>query len=59
MVDIDVSAALATADLVVAAGGTAIAVAADCSAEADVQAAVGAALQQWQRLDVLVNNAAR
>jgi NAD(P)-dependent dehydrogenase (short-subunit alcohol dehydrogenase family) len=39
-------------------GGTAWFLRADVSAAADVDAAVGAALERWGRLDVLVNNAA-
>lgn len=39
-------------------GGTAWFLRADVSAAADVDAAVGAALERWGRFDVLVNNAA-
>ncbi len=45
-----------TADIV-AAGGQAIFVAADVTKSAEVQALVQAAVQQWGRLDVMVNNA--
>lgn len=41
-----------------AAGGKAEAIAADISSESDVQAIVDRALERWQRVDVLVNNAA-
>ncbi|TFH35738.1 MAG: SDR family oxidoreductase [Dehalococcoidia bacterium] len=39
-------------------GGTAIAVQADVSREADVAAMVGTAMEHFQRVDILVNNAA-
>ena len=41
---------------IVAHGGEAIAVQADVSDEAQVQAAVSVALEQYGRIDVLVNN---
>ena len=40
-----------------AAGGTAVALGGDCAAEADVQAAVRAAVDTWGKLDLLWANA--
>lgn len=49
--------ARAVADRLVAAGGEAIAVAADVSRKAEVDRLVDAAVRRWGRLDVMVNNA--
>ena len=43
---------------ITADGGTAIAVQADVSSEADVAAMVGATMDRFKRIDILVNNAA-
>lgn len=51
------AAAQAVVDLIVQAGGEALAIQADVSDEAAVQAMIDAALVRWGRLDVLVNNA--
>lgn len=57
-VDINGERGTETARLIGAAGGRAIFVRADVSVSADVQAAVAAAVDNWGRIDVLVNNAA-
>jgi len=46
----------AVVEAIVAAGGEAIAVQADVSKAADAQALIGAAVERFGRLDVLVNN---
>lgn len=51
------AAAAEVAAEIVAAGGEAATFGADVSDEAAAQAVVGAALERWGRLDVLVNNA--
>lgn len=56
--DLRGDAAVAVADDIVAAGGTASAVTADVSVEDDVAAMVAAAVERYGRLDVLHNNAA-
>jgi 3-oxoacyl-[acyl-carrier protein] reductase len=43
---------------IAADGGTAIAIQADVSSEADVAAMVGATMRRFKRIDILVNNAA-
>lgn len=58
VVDLDEGHAKQTADAVTSAGGRAIAVRADVSSSADVQAAIRHALDAWGRLDVVVNDAA-
>ena len=56
-VDLDLDEAKETARQIEAAGGTAVAVGADVSREADVVAMIEAAAEQFGRLDVLFNNA--
>ena len=48
-----------TRDRLAAAGGDVLAVRADVTAPADVEAFVAAAAQRWGRIDALVNNAGR
>ncbi len=55
--DIDEAAAQATADAITAAGGTAIARAADVTQLAQVKALIAASLDAHGALDVIVNNA--
>ena len=55
--DLSPDAATSTADAVRALGGTALAVAADVSVPADVDAAVARAVAEWGGLDVAVNSA--
>jgi 3-oxoacyl-[acyl-carrier protein] reductase len=55
--DIDEAAALHTVSLVVAGGGTALALAADVSSEDDVVAATAAAATRFGGLDIVVANA--
>jgi 3-oxoacyl-[acyl-carrier protein] reductase len=57
ILDLRLEAATATADRLVASGGTAMAVAADVSDEAAVKAAVEAVSAAFGRIDILVNNA--
>ena len=54
--DLDGDAAQATADMVEEAGGTALALTADVSDEAQVRSALDAAVEAFGRLDVLFNN---
>ncbi|MBS9372258.1 SDR family NAD(P)-dependent oxidoreductase [Rhodococcus sp. B50] len=54
--DIDVDEAKATVRLIESAGGNAIAMGVDVSREDQVEAMVAAAVEQYGRLDVLVNN---
>ena len=55
--DIDLGAAQAVADEVVAAGGTALAVQVDVTKLAEVKALVGQAVAAHGRIDVMINNA--
>lgn len=55
--DIDLAAAQATADAVIAAGGTALAVETDVRDLAAVKALVAAAVQAHGGIDVMINNA--
>ncbi len=55
--DVDGDAATATADAITGAGGEAVAVRADVTHRADLDAAVRTAVDQWASVDVLVNNA--
>jgi 3-oxoacyl-[acyl-carrier protein] reductase len=55
--DVDTAGAEAVAQAIVAAGGAALAVAADVSDQAQVDAMFDAALERFGTLDVLVNNA--
>jgi 3-oxoacyl-[acyl-carrier protein] reductase len=57
VVDVRVDVAEAVADEIAAAGGQAIAVAADVSREAEVASAIETMLRRLARIDVLVNNA--
>src|SRR5215472_5035556 len=57
VVDLTAERAQPTADEVVKNGGRALAVGADVSKTADVQAAVAAAVAEFGRIDILVNNA--
>ena len=54
--DLDLDRAKETVQLIEAAGGTAIPVGADVSNEAEVVAMIGAAVEQYGRLDMLYNN---
>lgn len=56
--DIDGRSARAVADAICAAGGTAVALAGDVSREDVAQAIADKALEQFSRIDILVNNAA-
>jgi NAD(P)-dependent dehydrogenase (short-subunit alcohol dehydrogenase family) len=58
VIDINDEGAAETVRRVEAAGGEALAVHADVSVQADVEAMVDATTQRWGRLDVLYNNAA-
>lgn len=55
-IDLTHEAAAATTELIAAEGGQAIAVAADATRVADVQRAVAAALEAYERIDILHNN---
>ena len=55
--DIQVAAGERVAAAIRAAGGQAVFVAADVTQSADMQALVQAAVREWGRLDVMVNNA--
>ncbi|MCU1566778.1 MAG: 3-oxoacyl-ACP reductase [Pseudarthrobacter sp.] len=55
-VDRDLTSAQETADLIIADGGEAAAVRADVTVEADIEAAVAAAMATWGRIDILHNN---
>jgi len=55
--DLDGARAQATADAIARAGGTALAIAADVSRSADVQAMVDRAHAAYGRIDILMNNA--
>jgi NAD(P)-dependent dehydrogenase (short-subunit alcohol dehydrogenase family) len=55
-VDLDEDAAKETVRMVEDAGGTAVAVRADVSAESDVAAAIGVSVEQFGGLDVMFNN---
>ena len=57
-VDRDEGRAKDTAAAIVQAGGTAMGVRADVGRTEDIQAAIGAVVEAWGRLDVLVNDAA-
>ena len=54
--DIELDQAKETVRLIEAAGGTAIAVGVDVANEAQVQAMIAAAVEQYGRLDILFNN---
>ncbi|BCN38223.1 dehydrogenase [Alicycliphilus denitrificans] len=56
VVDLKLQAAQDTVDQILAAGGEAIALQADVSQKADVQAVVQATLARWGRIDILHNN---
>lgn len=58
IVDINEDKARETARMIAAAGGQAIYVKADVAVSADVKAAVERVIEDWGRLDILVNNAA-
>lgn len=55
--DLVAERAHATARMISDAGGSALALVADVSREADVQQAVAAVLERWGRIDILVNMA--
>src|SRR3546814_21023008 len=57
LADIDGEAAAAVAAAIERAGGAAVGLKADVTSRADVAAMMGAALDAYGRLDVLVNNA--
>jgi len=54
--DIDLDRAVATVELVEAQGGSAVAVRADVSAEADAERMIATAVDAFGRLDILFNN---
>src|SRR6266511_1063287 len=56
--DIDLAGANATAEMIAAAGGQALAVAVDVSDEAATRRMADTTLERWGRIDILVNNAA-
>ena len=58
VVDIDGDGAAQVVEVIEASGGTAMSVEADLSKEGEVAAAIGSAVAQFGRLDVLHNNAA-
>lgn len=58
VVDVDADGAERIAETIRAAGGEALAAAADVSLEADVEAAVEAAVNRWGGLDIVIANAA-
>lgn len=58
VVDVDADGAERIAETIRAAGGEALAAAADVSLEADVEAAVEAAVNRWAGLDIVIANAA-
>ena len=55
--DIDMDAAVANADGITAAGGIAQAIRCDVSSHDDIRSMVTATVEEWGRLDVLVQNA--
>ncbi|HKT56029.1 MAG TPA: SDR family oxidoreductase [Microbacterium sp.] len=57
VVDLNGEAAQAVADEIRAAGGTAIAIAADVSSEADIESVVAGVQQEFGGIDVVFNNA--
>ena len=57
IVDIDRAAGCETVRQIEEAGGTAIYLHADVSQSADVQGAINRLLEEWGRLDILINNA--
>jgi 3-oxoacyl-[acyl-carrier protein] reductase len=57
VVDLNEGSAQAVAAEIRAAGGQAVALRADVSKAADVQAMITAAVNQWDRIDILFNNA--
>jgi NAD(P)-dependent dehydrogenase (short-subunit alcohol dehydrogenase family) len=57
LLDLDQAGTGGTVADIRAAGGTAVALGGDCAAEADVQAAVRAAVDTWGKLDLLWANA--
>ncbi|NKB66665.1 MAG: glucose 1-dehydrogenase [Candidatus Latescibacteria bacterium] len=58
IVDIVPERAQESRDLIIQAGGQALALSADVSASDQVEAMAAQALEQWGRIDILVNNAA-
>jgi len=56
--DLDFDAAKAAARRIERNGGVAMALSGDVSVEADVLANIGAVLQAWDRIDIVINNAA-
>jgi NAD(P)-dependent dehydrogenase (short-subunit alcohol dehydrogenase family) len=56
--DLDPSAAKAAVRRIERNGGVAMALSGDVSVEADVLANIGAVLQAWDRIDIVINNAA-
>jgi len=56
--DIEPSAAKAAVRRIERNGGVAMALSGDVSVEADVVANIGAVLQAWDRIDIVINNAA-
>jgi NAD(P)-dependent dehydrogenase (short-subunit alcohol dehydrogenase family) len=58
VVDIDEAAAKRTVELIAQAGGAAIAIHGDVSDAASVRSAVETVVGRWNRIDVVVNNAA-
>jgi len=58
VVDINTDTASETVRLIDEMGGEAIFLNADVSSSADVRAAIDATIRKWERIDILVNNAA-
>ena len=58
VLDIDETGGNETAKMITGTGGTAQFMKCDVGREEDIRAAIDAALQQWKRLDIVVNNAA-
>ena len=56
VLDIDLKSATETADMILLAGGEAIALAGDVSVESDCSKAVAKTVDHWGRLDILINN---
>ena len=55
-IDRDLASAQETADLIIAEGGTAIALRADITVEADIEAMIAATMERFGRIDILHNN---
>jgi glucose 1-dehydrogenase len=58
IIDCDVNKGNETLELIKSKDGQAMFIKADVSVSADVQAAINAVIEKWNRIDILVNNAA-